>query len=331
MNSLEIIVLISAILGLITFFIVLWIILHKKQPLMVQYTKRLFMNDTGVGKTSLAVAMAIYFDKVYTPLVLRDIQPYIETMKNGDFPNVELPDTFIASDTSVAIDIDEETHQDVKMAVDCDFYKLQLPTDENVNDIDFYSPGTFFIFDEIENKAQSREFKKLNKNTARLLSLNRKMFWNMNFIAPRKEDVDALIRRACDLYIFVQDMVNEYDKEGNIISSTWYFIEYSGANRENNCTNGVTTSARYKPFNMYMPRRERKPIEKWYFTFYGNIFEHYDSRREILYFLNHLKTFKTKKCERLNITRSSVRKFLKEHPLSVDELEKELKKNKGGG
>lgn len=329
MKLLDIIILSLCFVGLIVFFIVLYILTHRKYR-VVRYDKRLYVGDTGAGKTSLVIAQAIWFHYNCSDLVLRDIYPYFEKMKNEDFPNIELPDTFIASDTTLIVEMDKEGNDLIK-ATDCDFYKLQIPTEDNFKDIDYYSFGSYFIFDEIQNKAQSREFKNLSSNVARLLNYNRKMFWNMRFLAPRLEDVDALIRRACDILVSVVDKVDKYDKKGNLIETTWYFIEYSGANREENCKNGVTNNARFKEYQMYIPYRKRRPIEKWYFTFKGNIFKHYDSFREMLYFLNHLTKFKNKKTERFCPTRANARDFLKEHPLFVDKDNRTISEKRKGG
>ena len=318
MNKVDILIITIGAIISIGIFIVLLILFFRKER-ELEYLIVCYVADKGAGKTTLASAIADYFHRKYEPLVRQDLEPIISIGKNNGFGNIDLPqDTLLFADTDVWSSVSEKNKKEYIKAYDCDINKFRLPTDNNHKLIDYYPFGSYLIFDEIANKAMSRDFQNFSKNLTAMLNLTRKFYYNINFIWPDYMGTDKIIRNSCHIIRLVKGSEIELDKKGNIIGMKWWFIDYSGANRIENFQNNIVPATPYKPFKIFM--KKRPEICKWYFHYKGDISNLCNTRAEILYMLNHFTKWTLKRQRNYTIKRKDVIDFCKNNPAFADNL-----------
>jgi hypothetical protein len=273
--------------------------------------------EKGAGKTTLNCALADLFHRRYEPLVRAEIQPVIDEGKANGFENIDLPqDTLVYSDTDLCTCVDSKHRDEYIKAYKCDINKFRVPTENNYKDIDRYPFGSYLIFDEIANKAQSRDFANFSKNLPAMLNLTRKFFYNVNFIWPDFMATDKLIRNSCHILRYVKGCRMETDKKGRIVGMTWWFIDYFGAKKVENFNAGVEPAGAYEPFVMFTPKH--KDIAKYYYTYKGDISKICKTRRELMYMLLHFVKWTLNKEPDYRITRKDVKDFCKNNPVFAD-------------
>ena len=156
-----------------------------------------YIGDKGLGKTTLACALADLFHRSYENIVRENFAPIVEKMSENGFSNAELPqDTLVYADTTLFTRKDNQHLDEYVKAYDCDFNKFRLPTDNNCKLIDYYPFGSYLIFDEIANKAQARQFTNFSSNLAVLFNLTRKFGYTVNLMWPELTDADKIIRKT---------------------------------------------------------------------------------------------------------------------------------------
>ena len=293
------------------FSIFLYKFFHR--PKNMKYLITFIEAETGQGKTSLSIALAKCWHKNYEPMVREQFASEYMALKENGYPEVEMPkDTLCHSDTTAFLSIDKEG-QGIEPFQDCDFSRFDIPTEENYKKIDYYPLGSYFIFDEIVNKARNRDWTSFSNSKAVCLDLHRKVGYNITFISPDFSSAEKTLRLASHIIRVVQGLEIKTNRRGEIKKMTWYFVDYYGKNKQDNADKGVMPRTRYQPFEFYPA--VRKEIMKWKYTFKGNIFNYYDSFRERLYFYRHLVKFKNKSCRVYLTTRFDSNALCKDHPV----------------
>lgn len=298
---------------------IIFLILFFRSERVLEYLIVCIIADKGSGKTTLACAIADYFHRKYEPMVRVVLSPLIMAGKLNGFGNIDLPeDTLIFADTDVYTSKDDKHRNEFVKSYDCDINKFRLPTDNNYKLIDYYPFGAFMIYDEIANKAMSRDFANFSKNLTAMLNLTRKFYYNILFIWPDYMGTDKIIRNSCHIIRLVKGCDIEYNKKGQIVGMKWWFIDYSGANKIENFQKGINPMTPYKPFKLFMSNRPE--ICKWYFHYKGNISNICRTRRELLYLLNHFVKWSLKKQPEYGITRKDVKEFCKNNLAFSDNI-----------
>ena len=316
MNLIDILIVsIGCSIPLIIFVIKL--IIYYRSPAIPEYLIVNQVGEKGNGKTTLACALADLFHRVYEPSVRAEIQPIIEIAKNNGFSNIDLPqDTLVYADTKVFTRKDNKNKDEYVRAYDCDINKFRLPTENNYKYIDRYPYGSFLIFDEIANKALSRDFANFSKNLTGMLNLTRKFYYNIYFLWPDFTGTDKIIRQSCHILRYVKGCQPEYDKHKRLVGMTWWFIDYCGKNKVANFENGIEPAGRYEPFKMFCG--QRKEITKWVFHYKGDISKICSTREELLYLVLHFTKWSCHKQKDYKITRADVIEFCKYNPAFAD-------------
>lgn len=302
----------------LTFFIV-FLILFFKDDSEPRYEIVCYIADKGAGKTTLASALANYFHRKFEPAVRQDLEPTIQTAKENGFPFIDLPkDTLICSDTDIWTCRDDKHRDEFIKAYDCDINKLRIPTDNNYRLIDYYPFGSYMIFDEIANKAMSRDFVNFSHNLTGLLNLTRKFRYNIAFIWPDYMGTDKLIRNSCHIIRYVLGSEIIYDKQGNRVGMKWWFVDYAGVDRIENFQKKVLPPGNFKPFRMFVANK--KPVTKWYFEYKGDIANLCKTTREELYMLHHFTRWTTRRQRDYGVSRRDVRDFVRNNPPFGDNM-----------
>lgn len=311
MSKADIIVLCIYLVFVITLFVVmLYRFFHR--PKNVKFLITFVEAETGQGKTSLSIALAKLWHKRYESVVREQFMPELETLKQNGYPLLEMPDTLCHSDTTAFLELDKDGNP-TKPFMDCDFSRFDIPTEENYKNIDYYPFGSYFIFDEIVNKARNRNWMSFDDSKGVCLDLHRKVGYNITFISPDMSSAEKTLRDSAHIIREVFGTEISTNRKGKITSITWYFVDYYGKNKIENADKGVLTPGTFKPFEFYPD--ERKEIMKWKYTFKGDIFKYYDSYRERLYFYRHLTKFKNKPCKMYFSSRFDSSNLVKDHPL----------------
>lgn len=318
MQTIDFILIAISVIIVLTVFVIALIRFFKISR-NVKYEIVCFVADKGAGKTTLACALADLFHRKYEPIVRQQLEPFIDYARNNGFPNINLPkDTLVFADTECYTSVDDNNREQFIKSYDCNISKFRLPTDNNHKLIDYYPYGSYLIFDEIANKAMSRDFANFSKNLTAMLNLTRKFSYNISFIWPDYMGTDKIIRNSCHIIRLVRGCELLQDKKGNNIGMRWWFVDYSGPDRIENFQNGEIPQTPYRPFKMFSV--DRKPIEKWYFEYKGDIGNLCATKREELYMLNHFTRWSLRKQREYMPRRKDVREFVKENPPFGDNL-----------
>lgn len=316
MNLIDILILsIGCSVSLIVFIVKL--IIYYCTPAIPEYLIVNQVGEKGNGKTTLACALGDLFHRIYEPVIRQELEPQIEFAKENGFTNIDLPtDTLVYADTKVFTRKDNKHKHEYIRAYDCDINKLRLPTENNHNLIDYYPFGSFQIYDEIANKALSRDFTNFSKNLTAMLNLTRKFYYNIYFLWPDFTGTDKIIRQSCHVLRYVKGCRVDMDRKGAIKGMTWWFIDYYGKNKISNFENGVEPKGIYEPYRMFGGKR--KEITKWVYHYKGDISKICSTREELLYLLLHFKKWTCKKQKDYSITRADVIEFCKRNPAFSD-------------
>lgn len=318
------IIFLGFLLNFLIFFIFLYKFFHR--PKNMKYLITFVEAETGQGKTSLSIALAKCWHKNYEPLVKEQFYDEYIALKENGYPEVEMPKgTLCHSDTTAFLSLDKNG-EGIEPFQDCDFSKFDIPTEENYKKIDYYPLGSYFIFDEIVNKARNRDWTSFSNSKAVCLDLHRKVGYNITFISPDFNSAEKTLRLASHIIRVVQGLEIKTNRKGKIKKMTWYFVDYYGKNKQDNADKGIMPRGRYQPFEFYPA--VRKEIMKWKYTFKGDIFKYYDSFRERLYFYRHLVKFKNKPCRKYITTRFDSNALCKDHPVTTVKDNRNIKEKR---
>lgn len=285
----------------------------------IEYEITAFVGDKGSGKTTLACALADLFHRSYESGVRAQFEPIIKQALENGYPNAELPqDTLVYADTTHFSRKSNNKLDEYVKSYDCDFNKFRLPTDNNSKLMDYYPFGACLIFDEVANKAQARQFASFSSNMAVLLNLTRKFGYTIFLMWPELTDADKIIRKSCHTLRVMKGCGPIIDRKGNLSGFKWYFVDYRGPNKFENAQKGVVPVGIWRDFHLY--NQTKKEIQKYTYTFYGDISQICDTRPEILYMLNHMTKWSTCKSPEYQISRKDVKDFCKHHPAFSDNL-----------
>jgi len=267
-----------------------------------------YVGPTGAGKTGCAVGHAIKYDKQMDKPIRKDLTPLYEDLKNNGYPHININelDTFIYSDTPIRLNKG-------KISYDFDFNSLGIPTRQHPH-VKNYPFGAYFIADEMNTKADNRKWQSFSDNLRYYIKLHRKAYQNLSVIAQNLDSVDKSVRDEVHSIRFMLQMDLFKVPFLNIWKTTWTFIEYTGPGAFQNYEKRATPNILNWPYV-----RHRK------FSIWCNIFERYDSRMELCYFLERLERFETKKSVFFNYSRKAVKEYIKNHPLFKDDPKKEEK------
>lgn len=318
MNLIDILILsIGCSVSFIIFVIKL--IIYYSSPAIPQFEIVNVIGEKGNGKTTLVSALADLYHRVYEPVVRQQLAPTIEFAKENGFSNIDLPaDTLVYADTKVFTCKDKKHRDEYLRAYDCDINKLRLPTENNYHLIDYYPFGSLQIYDEIANKALSRDFANFSKNLTAMLNLTRKFYYNIYFLWPNYLGTDKIIRQSCHILRYVKGSKVHCDKKGKVVGMTWWFIDYCGENKVSNFENGVEPAGMYEPFRMFGGKR--KDITKWVYHYKGDVSKICNTREELLYLLLHFKKWSCKRQKDYSITRADVNEFCRLNPAFADNM-----------
>ena len=266
----------------------------------------LYMGETGAGKTSCAVAQAIKYHKTMDKTIRKELTPIYQQLKENGYPEVNINDidTFIYSDIAILLNRNQISNH-------ADFSKIGIPDSANP-EVANYPLGAYFVFDEIPMKADSRDWQNFNKNVNYYFNLHRKAYHSLNLIAQDIEDVEKRIRRRVHAIRYMTDMTFFKIPFTKIYKTTWHYIEYRGPARFKNVEQGVTPNL----------LNTNEFVKKKKFSIWCNIFQRYDSRAELAYFLERLETFEHKPSIIFEYTKKSALEYIKEHPLYIDKPKK---------
>ena len=137
-------------LGILTELIIFSIIIYKLYHAQLQTDFEIvcYVGQKGLGKTTLACALADLFHRSYEDFVRQFFAPVEQKMLDNGFPNGALPiDTLVYSDTPLFTRVSNQNKDELVKAYDCDFNKFRVPTDNNSKLIDYYPFGAYIIFD----------------------------------------------------------------------------------------------------------------------------------------------------------------------------------------
>ena len=317
MNLVDILIIsIGVVILAVIFSIALYKLFHAQQ--MLDFEIIVYIGQKGLGKTTLACALADLFHRSYEDYVRSFFDPIIEKMLSNGFPNGELPnDTLVYSDTPLFTRVSNNDKENLVKAYDCDFNKFRIPTDNNHKLIDYYPFGSYIIFDEVANKAQARQFTNFSSNLAVMLNLTRKFGYNINMMWPELTDADKILRKCCHCIRVLQgcEPIIKHDK---MVGFKWYFIDYRGASKFENALNGVSYKGIWRDFHLY--NQTKAEIQKYTYTFYGDISKICNTRPELLYMLNHFTKWTMKKSPVFDVSRKDVKDFVKSHPAFSDNI-----------
>ena len=220
-------------------------------------------------------------------------------------------DTFIYSDIPIKLNKGKITY-------DFDFSRLGIPTKKHPH-IANYPFGAFILSDETATEADSRKWHQFLDVQSYYFNFHRKVFQNVSLICQKFKEVDGRIREKAHVLRYMLKMDLFKVPFLNIWRTSWWFIEYTGPGRVEKLERGETPNILNWPFVRY-----RK------FSIWCNIFDRFDSRLEMSYFLERLEKFETKKSVFFNYSRKAVKEYIKNHPLFKDDPNKEEKQRKKG-
>mgnify|MGYP002521345489 CR=1 FL=1 len=317
MDLVDILILSFGILAeLIIFAIVIYKLYHTQYQ--VDFEIVCYVGQKGLGKTTLACVLADLFHRSYEDFVRQFFAPVEQKMLDNGFPNGALPtDTLIYSDTPLFTRVSNQNKDEFVKAYDCDFNKFRVPTENNHKLIDYYPFGAYIIFDEVANKAQARQFANFSSNLAVMLNLTRKFGYNINMMWPELTDADKILRKCCHCIRVLQGC-EPIIKHNEMVGFRWHFIDYRGASKFENALNGVSYKGIWRDFHIY--NQTKADIQKYTYTFYGDISKICDTRPELLYMLNHFTKWTTRKSPLFDISRKDVKDFVKSHPAFSDNI-----------
>lgn len=292
----------------------------------------LYMGETGAGKTSCAVRDAIVWHRKMYKTVRQELFPLYEQLRENGYPLIDVPleskykDTFIYSDIDIILN-----HKYGLKSYDADFSRLGIPT-KGIPLKSYYRFGAYLIFDEIPQKADARNWQRFNNKVGAYVNFHRKFYHNLSLIAQQIDDVEKRIRDRVHEIRYMVNLKHYYIPFTNkLIASRWTYYSYTGIGRFEALAKGKRPSLVRNVFGLFTG--EGATVTKCHSWFFGNIFNHYDSRKEILYYLNGLNRFELNKQVEFELSRVGAKKFTEQHPVFGDEnIKKEtnnVRKNAG--
>lgn len=258
----------------------------------------LILGDTGAGKTSLAVAQAIKYHKQMDKVIRKNLAPLYAHLKEQGYPvDIDSIPTFVYSDVSILL------KKNGLMNADADFLELGIPDMEEFPNVAKYPLGAYFVFDETGPKADSRDWNDFNRNLSAYLTLHRKAYQSLNIIVQNFSLIEKRIRQNVHSIKYVVGMSQFHIPFTKFTRTTWQYIEFTGPDRFENCEKGkmptlFSDDIRYKKFSTWV-----------------NVFERYDSRAEIAYFLREKKPFEIEQAHPFILTTDGIADYLEHHPL----------------
>ena len=180
----------------------------------------LILGETGAGKTSFAYAMAI--NEMYNKQRLKQARNLVYQLQAGGYKNLRLQDDHLVyTDTPVLGRLFGHRPQYTYV---CSGKRFGLPTKDN--DVDFYPPFSFIVFDEGQKDADSRNFRNLRAYVKRGWEINRHMEYSIVYVS-QFGNVDKVLREVSNKVIYVCDKGQKLS-EGKYkhIQSYWKYLEF---------------------------------------------------------------------------------------------------------
>lgn len=309
----------------ISIYIVLFGILMLRiyEALKPKWTQKIkvVVADTGVGKTSFVVAWLLKHFKKFNNYIYQKINKKIISKLNiNGYSNLVLPEILAHSDIDIILDkknnIKTNTYkfEDLTVLLDHEFAK-------EINFENYLPIGSYCIFDEVANKADSRESSTFSKGLSALMNLHRKGYYDFTFIYPHFQDVDLRIRKAAHELIYINKQYHilsgKETEDGDPIPlvTIWDYTSYTGKGRSFDVESKYKGSYLLTFLGWFLGFD--LPIKRKIRIFFGNIFEHYDSRRELAYFLKNVYQYKSTTQPDFEYSRKFVNKFCELNPCFV--------------
>lgn len=298
----------SIVIVYLIFRFIQWLKMKLYKPFVQENC--LILGDTGAGKTSFVVAQAIEYHKTMDKVIRKNLGPLYAHLQSQGYPvDIDMIPTFVYSDTAILLN-----KRNYLMSNHADFLRLGIPDTEEYPNVAKYPLGAYFVFDETGPKADSRDWNDFNRNLSAYLTLHRKAYQSLNLVVQNFSRIDKRIRENVHVIKYVVGMTQFHIPFTKFYKTTWHYIEYIGPERYFNCENGK------------MPTLFSDNIQYKKFSTWTNVFERYDSRAEIAYFLRTKKPFEIEQSIPFMLTNEGIQEYLTSHPLP--KMKKEEKKKK---
>lgn len=185
----------------------------------------------GTGKTTL---LAHFGTKLMIPPSsiedLRQARLEIESLRKGGWDNLSLEShvqhlVYVVDDVFQAVGMGYLP----RISMDLQFERLGLY--DGVNEVDYLLPYAKVFCPEIQSKLDSRKSMTAEKAAdylLRYLERQRKVGVQMWADAQLHDSVDKRFRNLADRIIEVQGQEHKYSKQDELISTTWYCLEFDG-------------------------------------------------------------------------------------------------------
>lgn len=180
----------------------------------------LILGETGAGKTSFGYSLAI--KEMYNKVRLKSARNIVYQLIEGGYKNLRLPDDHIVyTDTAVTGRL--FGHRP-RFSYLCSGRRFGLPT--KTNNVDFYPPYAFIIFDEGQKDVDSRNFRNLQDYVKRGWETNRHMEYTIVYIS-QTGNVDKILRDIANkIYVVVGKGQKFSEGKYKHIQSFWKYIEF---------------------------------------------------------------------------------------------------------
>lgn len=164
------------------------------------------------------------------------------------------------------------------------------------------APGGIVVMDEMQEVADGRDSMSLPTRTSAYAQLHRK--WRLDLLLfSQRDKVDKQFRENCKI-ILITDMKHKKDKYGFIVSTTWTLLVFED----------------FRYYEAYKGSMNSKYYKETKYTFYGCIFDHYDSHEGEEYFAECAAKhggISLRKAEKKRTTREDFNKFVTNHPYTA--------------
>lgn len=219
------------------------------------------VGERGAGKTTLLAHFATEY--MIPPRSIYDLQicrKEIERLRAGGWDNLSLEPhvkhlVYVVDDTFIARGMGYKPR--ISMALQ--FEKIGLY--DGKHEVSYLLPYAKVFMPEIQSKLDSRKWERTSEYFLRYIERQRKVGVQMWADTQIDDSADKRFRTLADKLIEVQHQRHFYAKNGQLIQTVWYCLEF----------NGVRPYARYKDTgNLYEASQTT-------YTHYGNIYACVDS------------------------------------------------------
>ena len=181
----------------------------------------LMLGETGAGKTSLAYAMAI--QEMFNRKRLKSAQNLVYQLNIGGYTKLILPDDHLVYTETFLLG--RLFGHRPKVSYLCNGKKFGLPTGDN--DVDFYPPFSFIVYDESQKDVDSRNFRNLQDYVKRGWETNRHIEYTLLYIS-QFGNVDKVLRGLANKIYYVVDKYQQLSKgKYKHVQSCWEYYEFN--------------------------------------------------------------------------------------------------------